>query len=607
MAPRKSRRFHRPASPATTQALHRQLYAVVLGGRQAWFDANPTGRVLNRFTRDTEKIDENVPNSLASNPNPDPNPNPSPNPSLKPNLNPNPSPNPHPTPTQVPNSLQSATEQFLGLLSTVAVLAAVTKLFSLALLPLLCIYAYLSGLYRPSGRELERLEAAATSPLLQLFGEALSGAPLIRAAGAVAQHEARHGRALRRALRAKFNLFSAQLWLDLHVEMLGCAFSATVIVYAILDRHFSHAASGGGGGGGAGGSGSGEGGSGDDGGDYFVDFGASSAVGKSNAGFIGLALSYALSISWLLQGTLRSMMQAEIDLVSVERNLQYVEGIPQEEEGTAQGGKGGKGGAAAPLARIAVAPPEGWPLQGAISFEDVRMRYRPELPLALRGVSFDIGGGERVGVVGRSGSGKSSLVAALLRLVEVEHGALRIDGIDLAGLPLATLRGAIGVVMQDPVLFSGDLRYNLSPGGDATDEQLGEAAASVRLYPTAAEATAALDEAVGEGGDNWSAGQRQLVCMARVLLRRCRVLVLDEATSSIDPQTDAHVQHALREAFAGVTGLTIAHRLETVMDSHRVFVMHAGALAEAGPPRELAADPSSRFAALLQAKDRDGQ
>ena len=389
-------------------------------------------------------------------------------------------------------------------------------------------------------------------------------------------------------------------------------------------------------------------------------------------------------------------MQAEIDLVSVERNLQYVEGIPQEEEGgeegggegSTRGGRRGKGGAPAPLARVAVAPPEGWPLQGAISFEDVRMRYRPELPLALRGVSFVIGGGERVGVVGRSGSGKSSLVAALLRLVEVEQGALRIDGVELAGLPLATLRGAIGVVrvapprcvapplawrrrlepasppallplalnpslklacstlssaplllhsltrsrlgrpcrtwcskphptpkphpspkqvMQDPVLFSGDLRYNLSPGGEASDAQLGEAAASVRLYPTAAEAAAALDEAVGEGGDNWSAGQRQLVCMARALLRRSRVLVLDEATSSIDPQTDAHVQQALREAFAGVTGLTIAHRLETVMDSHRVFVMHAGALAEAGPPRELAADPSSRFAALLQAKDRDGQ
>ena len=144
------------------------------------------------------------------------------------------------------------------------------------------------------------------------------------------------------------------------------------------------------------------------------------------------------------------MVQAETDLVSVERNLQYVEGIPQEEEGATQGGKRAKRGAAAPLGRVAVGPPEGWPLQGAILFEDVRMRYRPELPLALRGVSFDIGGGERVGVVGRSGSGKSSLVAALLRLVEVEHGALRIDGVDLAGLPLATLRGAIGVVRVTP-------------------------------------------------------------------------------------------------------------------------------------------------------------
>ena len=219
---------------------------------------------------------------------------------------------------------------------------------------------------------------------------------------------------------------------------------------------------------------------------------------------------------------------------------------------------------------------------------------------------------------------------------QAEAGRLSIDGVDLQALPLATLRGAIGVVMQDPVLFSGDLKYNLDPAEEASDARLAEAAAGVRLYPSAEAAQRALSEAVGEGGDNWSAGQRQLICMARALLRRCRsapgrglesrsgeprdraahhtpcpacgaVLVLDEATSSIDPETDAHVQRALREAFAGVTGLTIAHRLETIMDAHRVFVMHAGELAEAGPPRELAADPTSRFAALLQAKDRGGE
>eukprot|EP00908_Phaeocystis_cordata_P022659 Transcript_508.p1 GENE.Transcript_508~~Transcript_508.p1 ORF type:complete len:801 (+),score=373.02 Transcript_508:98-2500(+) len=522
-----------------SRSLHRQLYAAVLGGKQGWFDANPAGRVLNRFTRDTEKVDENV-----------------------------------------PNSLESATWQFLGLLGMVGVLAAVTRVFALALLPLVAVYARLCALYRPSGRELERLEATASSPLLQLFGEALSGAPLIRAAGAVGAHEARHGRALRRALRAKFNLFSAQLWLDLNVELLGCAFAATVVVYAIVDRLLSHAGAGG-------------------------AAAAGGAVGGSSAGFVGLALSYALGISWLLQGTLRTVMQAEIDLVSVERNLQYVTGIPQEEE--AARGAGGAAAAAPMLTRVVVAPPEGWPQRGAVRFDGVQMRYRPELPLALNRVSFAIEGGERVGVVGRSGSGKSSLVGVLLRLVEAEAGRLSIDGVDLQALPLATLRGAIGVVMQDPVLFSGDLKYNLDPAEEASDARLAEAAAGVRLYPSAEAAQRALSEAVGEGGDNWSAGQRQLICMARALLRRCRILVLDEATSSIDPETDAHVQRALREAFAGVTGLTIAHRLETIMDAHRVFVMHAGELAEAGPPRELAADPTSRFAALLQAKDRGGE
>ena len=225
----------------------------------------------------------------------------------------------------MPNSLESATWQLLGLLGIMAVLVAVTRalalallplslpylspisplhlprrVFALALLPLLGLYVRLSGLYRASGRELERLEAAAASPLLQLFGEALSGAPLIRAAGATAQHEARHGRALRRALRAKFNLFAAQLWLDLHVELLGCAFAATVVLYAIVDRKLSHAASGGGGEGGSGELGDLGGGGGG---------GGSSAVGGASAGLVGLALSYALSISWLLQGTLRTVMQ----------------------------------------------------------------------------------------------------------------------------------------------------------------------------------------------------------------------------------------------------------------------------------------------------------
>ena len=539
-----------------SRSLHRQLYASVLGGRQAWFDATPSGRVLNRFTRDTEKVDENV-----------------------------------------PNSLEGAAWQLLGVVGMVAVLAGVTRLFALALVPLLFCYARLCALYRPSGRELERLEAVASSPLFQLFSEALSGGPLIRAARAVTYHEQRHARALRKALRAKFNLMSAQQWLDLNVELLGCGLAATVVVYAIVDRVLSGADSGGdddGGGDGGGGGGGG---------------GGMAMGGSASAGFVGLALSYALGISWSLQGTLRTLLQTELDLVSVERNLQYCTDIPQEEGGGggggggSGGGSGGSGGAVRSLTRVTVAPPESWPARGEVQFEDVRLRYRPELPLALRGVSFTLAAGERVGVVGRSGSGKSSLVAALLRLVEPEGGRVLIDGVDAGGVLLRTLRSAVGTVMQDPVLFSGDLRYNLDPAAERADAELAHAAHRVRLYPTTAEASAALNETVGEAGENWSAGQRQLICMARALLRRCRVLVLDEATSSIDAETDAAVQGALRVAFDGVTGLTIAHRLETVMDSHRVFVMHGGHLVEAGPPQELAADPSSRLASLLAARE----
>ena len=545
-------------------ALHAQLLDAVLGARQAFFDATAVGRILNRFTRDTNTIDE-----------------------------------------QVGWTLFHSVLQLLELLSMLGVLVLVTRTFALAALPLLLLFVQIGRAYRPAGRELERLVAVRNSPLFQLFTEALHGAPLIRAARLTSLHERRYRSALLRAERARFSRGAVQRWLDLSVQLLGSCMVALVVAFAVAAR----ATEGGGDGPGESGSGGvgmfdspGEGGGGGGGG------GSSSSSG----GLIGLALSYGLGIAYALQGALQVVLRLEIDLVSVERNLQYCEETPQEEPCRMRITGGGGGGAAVSLrrrtnrrsARVHNVEPaplcDAWPDAGRLAFVDVTLRYRPELPPALRGVSFSVEAGERLGVVGRSGSGKSSLVSALLRLVEVENGAISVDGVDVRSVPLARLRAGIAVVMQDAVMFSGDLRYNLDPARACTDEALTRALRRVRLCAEADDAAEKLKEAVGEGGDNWSAGQRQLICLARAILRGAKVLVCDEATSSIDAETDGVVQGVLRERRA--TMLVIAHRLETILDSDRVLLMDAGAVAEEGPPAELAARVGGRFAALLASR-----
>lgn len=205
-----------------------------------------------------------------------------------------------------------------------------------------------------------------------------------------------------------------------------------------------------------------------------------------------------------------------------------------------------------------------------------------------------------MGIVGRSGSGKSSLVSALLRLVELDGGRIELDGINIRHVPLCRLRASIAVVMQDAVLFSGDLRSNLDPSGACAEEALAAAVRQVRLCAEEEDAAEKLKEAVGEGGENWSAGQRQLICLGRAVLSSSKVMVADEATSSIDTETDAVVQRVLRSRPA--TMLVIAHRLETILDSDRVLLVDAGVVAEEGPPAELAQKPAGLFAALLAAR-----
>lgn len=230
--------------------------------------------------------------------------------------------------------------------------------------------------------------------------------------------------------------------------------------------------------------------------------------------------------------------------------------------------------------------PESWPEHGKIEFKNVYLKYCPTAPYVLKNLNFTVNPMEKIGIVGRTGAGKSSLISALFLLTDIE-GHILIDGIDTKKITLESMRSKISIIPQEPVLFSGTLRKNLDPFDDYNDDKLWDALDNVELKKVVSEFPSGLNTLISEGGSNFSVGQRQLVCLARAIVRNNKILVLDEATANVDPQTDALIQTAIRKNFAKCTVLTIAHRLHTIMDSDKVLVMNAGSASEFGHPYEL--------------------
>ncbi|CAK4368324.1 unnamed protein product [Aphanomyces euteiches] len=232
-----------------------------------------------------------------------------------------------------------------------------------------------------------------------------------------------------------------------------------------------------------------------------------------------------------------------------------------------------------------------WPAAGALTFAGVDLRYRPGLPLVLKNLSFTIQPREKIGIVGRTGAGKSSLVVALMRLVELDAGQITMDGVDISTIGLHDLRDKISIIPQDPVLFSGTIRSNLDPFDRYDDDALWTAIKRANLH----NAVASLDAKVDERGQNFSVGERQLICIARALLKKSKVILMDEATASIDPNTDRLIQESIRESFKDCTCLTIAHRINTILDSDRILVMDKGSAAEFDSPKELLKNPKEQL------------
>ena len=239
-----------------------------------------------------------------------------------------------------------------------------------------------------------------------------------------------------------------------------------------------------------------------------------------------------------------------------------------------------------------------WPSEGKISFENVEMRYRPELPSALVNLSFDIKAGEKMGIVGRTGSGKSSLTQVLLRMVEIENGTIKIDGINIRNMPLSKLRQSIAMIPQDPVLFAETVRFNLDPENRFTDHQIWQALEKVNLK-SGISFLGGLDAKVELHGANLSVGQRQLICLARALLLKAKIIIMDEATASMDFETDLLIQQTIHSEFADCTVLCIAHRLDTVISYDRILVLQQGQLVEIGTPKALLDKEDGMFTSMV--------
>ncbi|KAJ6070500.1 hypothetical protein N7467_011819 [Penicillium canescens] len=440
----------------------------------------------------------------------------------------------------------------------VILISVITPGFLIAGVFITLVYTALGAVYLNSSRDLKRLESVQRSPLYQQFGETLNGIVTIRAYGDGPRFMIDNHRRINAYNRPHIYLWASNRWLALRVDWTGALVSFFSATFVLLN------------------------------------------VGKIDAGAAGLSLTYAVTFTENVLWLVRLYSEVQQNMNSVERVREYLE-VDQE------------AAAVIPESR----PAAGWPSQGAVEFNGYTTRYRPDLDPVLKEVSFSVKAGEKVGIVGRTGAGKSSLALALFRGLEAEKGQILIDGVDIGSIGLRDLREAITIVPQDPTLFTGTLRSNLDPFGLFSDEEIFTALRRVHLIGSSSSGTATpttsstiaateangengsavtvvdnknifhtLDSLVSESGSNLSQGQRQLLCLARALLKSPRVLMMDEATASIDYATDAKIQETLRE-LRDSTIITIAHRLQTIIDYDKVLVLDHGRVIEFDHPWEL--------------------
>ncbi|GFN81871.1 multidrug resistance-associated protein 4 [Plakobranchus ocellatus] len=467
--------------------LHNNMFARLLRTNIGFFDTNPVGRVLNRFSKDIGQIDDLLPWTMF-------------------------------------DFLQN------GLLTCgiVVVAGVFNPWVFIPTVPLAILFFFVRRHYVQTSRSVKRLEGTTRSPVFSHLSACLQGIHTIRAMGMERKcsdefdaHQDLH-------TEAWFLFLTTSRWIGIRLDWLSVMFITCVVFSAVL------------------------------------------ASDSMDVGFVGLSITYTMNMMGMFQWSVRQSAELENQMISVERVIQYTQ-LPLEADLASESDK---------------KPPPSWPTKGSIHAKDVSLQYSPSGPYVLKNLNFDIHASEKIGIVGRTGAGKSSLITTLFRMVE-PHGTLLIDGINIHKIGLHDLRGAISIIPQDPVLFTGTVRRNLDPFQEYYDEQLWRALDEVQLKEAISANSEGLYMEVDEGGSNFSAGQRQLMCLARAVLGNTRILVIDEATANVDPITDELIQQTIRSKFKECTVLTIAHRLHTIIDSDRIMVLDAGEIVELDTPMAL--------------------
>lgn len=528
---------------------HDRMLTSVFRSPMSFFDATPSGQILSRFGKELETVDRALPESIAS---------------------------------VLFCVLQIAS-------SVLALSGAITPALMVPLAFAGSQYLRIIRKFRPSARDMKRSEQRTRSPIFTNFGEALRGTEVIRSIpGAKRTWSAKH----RSLADTNLSVFSAvkalDRWLSISLEAIG---NSMVLITAIASVFLTRA-------------------------------------GKLQSGSAGWGLTQSLAITGLMAWAVRNLTMLESHMMSVMRVTELTDIEAEEADTKGDDNKGAskshmpkemeKAGEALKvdfpknLKNLGVAPvddkalvADGWPWKGGVLFKNVSMRYNSGSPLVLKGVTVSVPPGTTLGVVGRTGSGKSSLLLTLFRIVEIESGGrIEIDGVDIRSVSMETLRDSLAIIPQDPVLFAGTLAFNLDATGKATPEEMWTAleAASPDLVKQF-KATGGLESQISEGGGNLSQGQRQLICLARALLKKSKILVLDEATSSVDAQTDQQVQDTIRKQFVdkGVSVMTVAHRLDTVLGYDKIAVLGDGALLEYVSPKDLLKIRNGELRSLVDA------
>jgi ATP-binding cassette subfamily C (CFTR/MRP) protein 1 len=307
---------------------------------------------------------------------------------------------------------------------------------------------------------------------------------------------------------------------------------------------------------------------------------------STNPVVLSMLLSYVLTIQYTLTQSLKTYMSLQSTMVNANRCVAMLE-IPQER-------------ALAPGAPDQLANRPHWPENGHVEFKDVCLKYRPTTETVLHDLSFDVQPGQKIGVVGRTGAGKSTVTLAIARIVEIFAGRIWIDGVDIQHVSLSKLRSSITIIPQDATMFTGTLRFNLDPLGKASDEEIVELLEAASLTNVLHADEKGLEQHISENGANLSSGERQLICICRAILRKGKLVVLDEATANIDMVTEQKIQELINTQFKDATMLTIAHRLNTIIKSDKVLVLSFGRIKEFDSPQNLMADPASEFSQLLK-------